>query len=191
MVEPEIVQRYVYRDSVLEEEAEITQILPFVKRILDDAPDLEQWPLDKAATRKAKIYRKTFEYLQENREIILRGFVRFRLKEYWNHLSEAVEAGIDEYLEEKQYQEFVELLRYFISNQETNYNVVHVVPAPGNFLLYDEASQPIHLEQLDAVFSLSEQKCREEDYLISALVTLAPKQIVFHLAEDKQALSLW
>lgn len=189
VVEPEFVQRYVSRDSLLEEEAELWQILPYVKRILDDSPDQGEWPIDKAVTRRAKLYRKTFEFLQENREIILRGFARFRLKDYWNHLFEAVDAGIDEYLEEKQYQEFVELLRYFISHQETKYEVVHIVPAAAKFLLYDQEGQPIQLDQLDAVFSLGEQKCREEDYLISALVTLAPKKIVFHLAEEKQALS--
>jgi putative sporulation protein YtxC len=118
------------------------------------------------------------------------GFVRFRLQEHWGDLFELVEAGFDDYLEDKQYQEFVELLRYFISVQETKHDLIHVVPSlDKHFHLYDECGEQILLDHLDAILNMEEQKCREEDYLVSALVTLAPRQIVFHRAEDRQALA--
>jgi putative sporulation protein YtxC len=189
VLEPEILHSFVQDDYDAEAAGELLQILPYVERILHETA-AQQPATDKAMRRKAKIYRKVFEYLLENGTIILHGFVRFRLKEYWQELSEAVEAGIDDYLQEKQYQEFVELLRYFISHQETKYELVHIVPTETKqFLLYDAAGKQIQMEQLDAVFSVSEQKCREEDYLVSALVTIAPKKIIFHLAEEKQALA--
>ncbi|MFY0543670.1 sporulation protein YtxC [Brevibacillus sp. H7] len=188
--EPEIIEEMAATLLEAEEaEEEWPEILPYVLRMCEETGDQEA-SLIHMATRKAKVYRKLFDYLEEERQINLLGFVRFRLHEHWNDLFERVEAGLDEYLEDKQYQEFVDLLRYFISVQETKYPLVHVVPDLGKqFLLYDERGEEIQLDQLDAILSVGEQSCREEDYLVSALVTLAPKQIVLHHAEEKQALA--
>jgi len=143
-----------------------------------------------ATTRKANVYQKAFQYLETERSLHLTGFIRFRLQEHWNELFELVEAGIDDYLEEKQYEEFVELLRYFISAQDIKQEVVHIVPSVDKpFYLYDKKGNRLLLEQLDAVLNLDEQHCRDEDYLVSALVTLAPQSIVLHQAADKPGLT--
>ncbi|GAA4704392.1 putative sporulation protein YtxC [Brevibacillus fulvus] len=187
--EPQLLEQYVEQDWLIETAEEISEILPFVQRILDEPIPGEEKGAAKAILRKAKLYRKVFEYLQENGEMIVEGFIRFRLKDYQHELLEAVELGIDDYLEEKHYQEFVELLKYLIAIQETRYQLVHVVPhSYKQYQLYDQAGTKIQLEQLDAVFHSGEWKRREEDYLISALVTIAPQTIVFHLADQKQAL---
>ncbi len=188
--EPEIIEEMA-ADLLAAEEAENEwpSILPYVQRMCEETGD-EEASLVQMAARKAKVYRKLFDYLDDDRHINLQGFVRFRMQDHWNDLFELVEAGLDEYLEDKQYEEFVELLRYFISVQETNYPLVHVVPhLSKHFLLYDDQGEPVELDHLDAILNVGEQKCREEDYLVSALVTLAPKQIVFHQAEEKQALA--
>lgn len=187
--EPETARLFAEQLMLAEDLTEWQSIYPYVQRLLTDA-ETDDPLLNQAVTRKAKVYRKVFEFIQENPQIHLQGFVRFRLKEYWNELFELVEAGIDDYLEDKQYEEFVDLLRYFISAQETKYDLVHVIPIETkHFLLYDEKGKLIHLDQLDAVLNMGEQKCREEDYLVSALVTIAPKRIVFHMADEKQALA--
>ncbi|WP_400164302.1 sporulation protein YtxC [Brevibacillus sp. TJ4] len=172
-------------------EEEWPEIIPYVNRICQesDLADGLAHELFTATTRKAKVYRKAFDYLEEERSVNLSGFVRFRLQEHWQELYESIETAIDDYLEDKQYHEFVELLRYFISVQDIKQEVVHVVPSVDKpFHLYDKKGNRLWLEQLDAVLSLEEQKYRDEDYLVSALVTLAPKSIVLHMASDKPAL---
>jgi putative sporulation protein YtxC len=188
--EPEIIEEMAADLLAIEDlEHEWPFILPYVMRMCQESGE-EEMPLVQMAARKAKVYRKVFDYLDHDRHINLQGFVRFRLHEHWNDLFELVEAGLDEYLEDKQYEEFVELLRYFISVQETQYSLVHVVPNPEkHFLLFDEHGEMIELDHLDSILNVGEQKCREEDYLVSVLVTLAPQQIVFHQAEEKQALA--
>lgn len=187
--EPEVLEEIAA--DLLEAEAleeEWPFILPYVQRICQDQEE-GGTDLLQATARKAAVYRKVFAFLEEERELNVLGFVRFRLQEHWNELFEMVETGLDDYLEDKQYQEFVDLLRYFIAAQETKQEVVHVVPSVDKpFLLYDKHGQRLRLEQLDAVFSIGEQNSREEDYLVSALVTLAPERVVLHLVQDRPAL---
>jgi putative sporulation protein YtxC len=188
--EPEVIEE-IAADLMLIEDAEEEwlDILPYVRSACQE-PSLEQDALFHASPRKSRVYRHVFDYLEEERHLNVLGFVRFRLQDHWGDLFELVEAGFDDYLEDKQYQEFVELLRYFISVQETKHDLIHVVPdLDKQFHLYDGRGERIRLDHLDAVLNMGEQKCREEDYLVSALVTLAPRQIVFHRAEDRQALA--
>jgi putative sporulation protein YtxC len=188
--EPEVLEEIAA--DLLEVEAleeEWPFILPYVQRICQEQEECDT-DLLQATARKAAVYRKVFAFLEEERELNVLGFVRFRMQDHWNELFELVETGLDDYLEDKQYQEFVDLLRYFIAAQETKQEVVHVVPSVDKpFLLYDKHGQRLWLEQLDAVLSIGEQKCREEDYLVSALVTLAPERVVLHLAQDRPALT--
>ncbi|MGE7272485.1 sporulation protein YtxC [Brevibacillus panacihumi] len=188
--EPEIIEEMaadLLQVEQLEEEWE--EMLPTILlRCQENDQVNEGWFT--ATTRKAKVYQKAFQYLETERSIHLTGFIRFRLQEHWNELFELVEAGIDDYLEEKQYEEFVELLRYFIAAQDSKQEVVHIVPSVDKpFHLYDKKGDRLWLEQLDAVLNLEEQQCRDEDYLVSALVTLAPQSIVLHQAGDKPGLA--
>ncbi|UFJ39221.1 putative sporulation protein YtxC [Brevibacillus humidisoli] len=188
VMEPDVIQGVLAKEYGPELAQEWEAVLPHIQHVLLDAEAGQT--RDAATARKARIYRKIHAYLQDNHELVLEGFVRFRLKEYWDELAEAVEWGIEEYLREKEYREFVELLRYFISLQEARYRIVHVVPRNGKpYGLFDEKGQVIRLDQLDAMISHSEQEFRDEDYLVSALVTLAPLKIVLHRSEEKPALA--
>lgn len=191
--EPQVVEELAAQWLEAEQlEEEWSAILPYVQRMCQDGEQADgmNHELFTATTRKAKVYRKAFDYLEQEKSVNLSGFVRFRLQEHWKELFEWIEAAIDEYLEDKQYQEFVELLRYFISVQDSKQEVVHIVPSVDKpFHLYDKKGNRLWLEQLDAVFSMEEQMCRDEDYLVSALVTLAPASIVLHMASDKPELA--
>lgn len=188
--EPEIIEEMaedLLQSEQLEEEW--AEILPYIQRMCQEHEPAGT-ELFTATTRKANVYRKAFTYLEYERTVNVLGFVRFRLQDHWNELFELVEAGIDEYLEDKQYQEFVELLRYFIAVQETKQEVVHVVPSVDKpFHLYDKKGDRLWLDQLDSVLSMEEQNCRDEDYLVSALVTLAPESIVLHMATERPGLT--
>ncbi|EMT52986.1 MULTISPECIES: putative sporulation protein YtxC [Brevibacillus] len=187
--EPEVMEE-IAGDLIESEqlEEEWPYVIPFVQRLFAEGE--EEADLLQATTRKARIYRKVRDYLEDERELNVLGFVRFRLQEHWNELFELIETGLDDYLEDRQYQEFVDLLRFFIADQEAKQEVVHVVPSVDKpFHLYDKHGDRIWLDHLDAVMFTDEQKCREEDYLVSALVAIAPERIVFHMAQDRPALT--
>jgi len=128
------------------------------------------------------ILHKLSEYLSVNNNLVIDGFIRFRLKEYVSQLYEVADRAVDDFLIEREYKEFIELLRYFVEIQEPRADLVNVVlRTDGIFQLYDEANQAINSDYLrDFMIDLVENEINYEDLLISALITIAPKKIKFH-----------
>ncbi|MEW5954470.1 MAG: putative sporulation protein YtxC [Bacillota bacterium] len=135
--------------------------------------------------RKSHIIRKLNEFLCCNNKIMIEGFIKFRLKDYIGDLQGVVDRAVDDFLLEREYQEFIQLLKYFVDIQEPRIDVVNVILKPGGtFKLFDEKNQPISSEFLEGfVVELIDSEINYEDLLISALITMAPKKIIFHFEQ--------
>lgn len=131
--------------------------------------------------RKTKVLARLQEYLERHNNVIVDGFVAFRLKDYLEELEDAVDRAVDDYILEREYEEFVRLLRHFVEAQEPRVDTVHVVPRDrGAFGLLDEAGASVR-EALPPELAPTETGDVEyEDVLISALITMAPRRIVLH-----------
>lgn len=132
--------------------------------------------------RRNIIIKSLLDYFRTSNRIILEGFVNFRLKDYVRDLEEVVEKAVDNFLMEREYKEFICLLKYFVDIQEPKFKVIHVNPTDdGKYMLFDERRKEISgsciQELLDEV---SEGQISYDDLLVSSLITLAPKQIVIH-----------
>lgn len=134
--------------------------------------------------RKNIIVKKLIEYLDSSSEIILDGFVNFRLKEYVKHLEEIVDKAVDDFLMEREYKEFIRLLKYFVDIQEPKFSTVHVlVGYDGKYVLLDENRKEITNECIqEFINEISEGEINYDDLLVSSLITLAPENIVIHVA---------
>lgn len=131
---------------------------------------------------KNNILKKIDEYLQESSEIILDGFITFRLKDLNEELTELVEKIIEEYVIEKEYSEFIKLLKYFVDIQESKYEVVNIIiNSEGDYVIEDGNSNNI-TEDFFADFNIDNIKgeVNKHDILVSALITCAPNKIVVH-----------
>jgi len=128
------------------------------------------------------ILRRLTEYLNFNSNLVIDGFIRFRLKEYVNDLYEVADQAVDDFLSEREYKEFIQLLRYFVEIQDPRAELVNVVIRPsGVFQLYDEVGRVINSDYLkDFMVEFAENEINYEDLLISALITISPKKIMVH-----------
>lgn len=135
--------------------------------------------------RKNTVLQLIFDYLETERLLILEGFIRFRLRTYLEELNDAVEQAVDEYLTEKEYNDFIRLLKYFVDIQEPKIERVNVLIQPsGFFQLYDSCDNIIKSDYLENfIADLAENELSYEDLLISTLITLAPNQIILHLPD--------
>lgn len=129
-----------------------------------------------------RIQKEVESFLDENDSIFLEGFLRFRLKDYFFELKENLEETIEEFLADKEYQEFIKLLQYFVEIQEPKVIEVHVIfYSKDNFRLLDEEEKPLDQEYLlKALGDLREEGLKYEDLLLSALITLSPQRIILH-----------
>jgi putative sporulation protein YtxC len=127
------------------------------------------------------VYKRAMELLQTTDEVSLEGFIRFRLKEINRLYEMCVAEGYDRMAIEKEYQEFLKLLRNFVQMQTPMLEEVHVLRHGKGYLLLDVQLCPLshdYLSQLSGdagVLGMS-----EEDRLISLLITLAPERVIVH-----------
>ncbi|WP_066640358.1 putative sporulation protein YtxC [Desulfolucanica intricata] len=180
-------ERYFIKKNILEEyyyfdEEERNTIykyaLKFTHNNCDDTNGDNFYKLRK----KTRIVNKLLDYLNQNDRINIDGFVKFRLKDYIRELNEAVEKAVDEFLVEREYKEFIQLLKYFVEIQEPRLELVHIIVQPrGVFKLLDDQHKVINSEYLDGfIVDLIDSEINYEDLLISALISIAPKKIIFH-----------
>ncbi|MFA5536721.1 MAG: putative sporulation protein YtxC [Bacillota bacterium] len=162
------------------------------------SPEEQQGILEKATNylkanpnqkRKKTILQLVLDYLETDKLLIFDGFVRFRLKNYIEELGGIAEWAIDEYLMEKEYNDFIGLLKYFVDIQEPKVEVVHVlIEKDKTFRLYDDLGNLINNDYLENfIIEIGDNELNYEDLLISTLITIAPKKIVVHSAENKSA----
>ncbi|MBA1334323.1 MAG: hypothetical protein HPY66_2172 [Firmicutes bacterium] len=144
-------------------------------------------------SRKARILQRVLDYLDFNTNIIIDGFIRFRMKEYVTELEEAVDKAVEEYLMEREYNEFIKLLRYFVEIQEPKVSTVNILKnKDGSYTLIDEEGRTISNELLDDLAGeVLENNINYDDLLVSSLITIAPTKIVFHsnqISENSEVL---
>ncbi|NLM26629.1 MAG: putative sporulation protein YtxC [Clostridiaceae bacterium] len=132
--------------------------------------------------RRNIVTRRLADFLNQSNHIILEGFVTFRMQEYVKELEDIVDWAVRQYLVEKEYQEFIKLLTYFVQMQKPKFRCVHVIAEnDSSFSIYDENMERIS-EQWFSEWNDEKHNgtIKEEDMLISFLISAAPRQIIVH-----------
>ncbi len=138
-------------------------------------------PLAYKVRQKERAMPVLLDFLQTEQKVHIDGFIAFRLPHYRQELGEAIDAAVDDFFLEREYSEFIRLLRYFVSIQDTKAAEVHVVmAASGIFQLYDGSRETIEFECPDDEDDPGGDGINYEDLLISALISLAPQKITLH-----------
>lgn len=179
--ETRIIKKIVRNNFFYYNEEEKRIILQKAREILNPAgQDLYHQGL-----RKERVTLKILRYLEQHQELILEGFINFRLKDYQDELEEVVNSAVDEFLLEKEYMEFIRLLRYFVDIQEPRVEQVKILfKNSGKFGLYDHENNPVRHECLDGLMmDMTDSEINYDDLLISALITLAPRRLELHLED--------
>lgn len=125
-----------------------------------------------------------FEFISENKTIVLDGFLNFRIKPYLNILDEIVNEAVNQFVVEKEYLEFISLLRLYINSQASNSNIVHIIYSNSESILLDENKEIITVSgnSFKAKY-LSDITFSSNDYTLNSLLTLLPKKIYVHLID--------
>ena len=126
-----------------------------------------------------------FDYLLNNKVLFLTGFIKFRLTDYYNVLEELVDEAVNFYIVEKEYLEFVSLLKLYISSQGSNIDVIHLIYSDENSILLDSNKNIIPFsEDLLKTKYLSDISFSKNDYILNTLLNLLPKKIYIHIIHN-------
>lgn len=138
--------------------------------------------------RREQILSKLLEYLDNHHELVVEGFINFRLKDYKEQLIQVVDKAVDDLMMELEYKEFIRVLRYFVEVQEPKVEEVHVVMSnSGTFKILDSVGKTINNQYLENFATQSADEINYEDLLITALITIAPYNVMLHCANPAKA----
>ena len=126
------------------------------------------------------------EYVKENKAMILDGFVYFRLKAYLEYLDEIVDNGVNQFIIEKEYREFISLLRVYVESKVPEYNLLHLIYINGESILLDEKRNIVSIsENIYNTKYLSDISFSSNDFALNTLLCLLPRRIEIHLIDDE------
>ena len=135
--------------------------------------------------RKALIREQAEEYLRENNYIIINGFVNFRLEDYKNELKNLCHDAAEELYAMREYDEFLNMLSFFISVQSPKEALVHIVKKDGILRIQNKRHKDITDRYCEeAIFE--DEGFSTEDIVLSALITISPRKIIIHDRKENE-----
>ena len=158
------------------------------RKIFDIVNDyLYNGELTESYIRKDSIIISCIEYFSNNKSAILDGFVNFRLYDYIKILDYIVDMAVNKFVIDREYTEFIYLLKCYINSKEYGAGSVHLIYQNQESILLDDYKKTIDLD--DSILNskyLSDITFSSNDYTLNTLLTLLPKKIFIHLIDGIQ-----
>lgn len=165
-----IMSNYFYFDSI-----EISNIVDLCSENLCD----DEFSL---SNRQLSLFNAFYDYITTHHSIVLTGFINFRLYEYRNLLNNLVDFSVNEFIIEREYLEFISLVRLYVNSQPSNYGIVHIICFDFDTILLNENLETIEINKnaLNAKY-LSDVTFSDNDYILNTLLNLLPSKIFLHV----------
>lgn len=137
--------------------------------------------------KKEKLYKEVEKYVrEEGREIVLDGLINFRIKEYIKVLDNIIDMAVNQYIIEKEYTEFINLLRIYVNTTTPNVDVLHLIYTNGESILLDENKNSISLsENIYNAKYLSDITFSSNDFALNTLLSILPKKLEIHIIDEE------
>ena len=166
-------------DSILNN-VPLNKILPFQQLKSETAND-EKISI---SSRKDLLINNILSYLKSSKSMILNGFLRFRIYDYINFLNDLVDSAVNEFVINKEYSEFIELLKLYIDSKPPRSELIHLIYINEESILLDKNRNIISLSHnnLDIPY-LSDISFSSNDYALNSLLSLLPKKLIIHTSD--------
>ena len=132
--------------------------------------------------KNENLFNQVLSYIKENKKIVLEGIANFRVSDYIKELDNIVDMAVNQYIIEKEYNEFITLLKAYVNTAKIGPNLVHLIYTNGESILLDEEKNIIPLsENITNAKYLSDISFSSNDYALNTLLSLLPRNIEIHL----------
>ncbi len=136
--------------------------------------------------RKNRMAHRILEHINSSEIIVIEGFINFCMQDYLTEIRFVVDLALEELRNEKEYNEFIKLLRYFVDTQAPKlYEVNLMMDGKSLFYLWD--ADGVAIEESYMSYYLDDILLDEinlDDVLISILITIAPRKIILHNVDE-------
>ena len=168
------LQNYFYFDNI-----EINKVINICEDIMCDSDEFS------FENRYNILFDNFYYYISTNNKLYLSAFLTFRNKKYFQYLLDTVDISVNKFIIEREYLEFISLLKIYINSHSSNINLVRLDYNDSKPTLFDENNNIIDVEDdsFDMKY-LSDISFSSNDYVLNALLTLVPKKIIVNLSNS-------
>ena len=173
----DILKTLLHREYFYFTDLEIKRILKILKE--NSIEDVKLY-----TTKENILYNIFYNFLKNKNKLFLKGFITFRLKSYKEELERSIDSAVNQYLIEKEYNEFVSLLKLYINSEDCKCNEVHLVYRNSESILLDQNKHLIKpANSLNNKKYLSDISFSSSDIVLNTLLNLIPNKIFIHLID--------
>ncbi|MCI8620814.1 MAG: hypothetical protein HFJ50_03205 [Clostridia bacterium] len=131
------------------------------------------------------VFSAVIEYIHDNNSIVLEGFANFRLSTFMKNLDYIVDLSVNKYITDKEYMEFVNMLKLYVSLTPAIEPIVHLVFLGNESVLLDRDKNiiPLQDDNLNAKY-LSDISFSSNDYALNTLLNILPKKLIIHVVSS-------
>lgn len=157
------------------------------KQILDKINDINLEDIEHFTIKENILFNAFYNFLKDNDKLYLKGFLTFRIKDYFDELKRITDDAVNRYLIEREYSEFVSLLKLYINSEESKIDLVHLIYHDEDSVLLDQNKNIIKtdINLLNAKF-LSDITFSSSDIVLNTLLNIIPKKIYIHLENNNE-----
>ena len=142
---------------------------------------------DICCKEKTAIKKEIEDALLENNLFNIDGYLRFKSQKINGLIDKSIELVIDDMEMESEYNEFIDMLQFYVDEQIPMIDMVNVIIEKNDFKLFDSYNNKIENESINEVIDdIYFDDINKSDVLVSSLIVLAPKKIILHIENDKE-----
>jgi len=178
--EEKLMKKFINYNYFYFDEYEKEKILQNCKEMIDCQEYVQ------IVKEEKTIQKELMNYIIENKNIVLDGFVHFRLKKYLQCLDQLVDSAVNQFVIEKEYTEFINLLRMYVESRLPEYSLLHLIYINGESILLDNEKNIVSVS--DNIYNakyLSDISFSSNDFALNTLLTLLPEKIEIHLIDKE------
>lgn len=132
--------------------------------------------------RKKSLLTSISKYITSSKSIVLDGFIRFRIKDYISIIEESIDSAVNQYVIDKEYTDFINIIKLYISSKPSLYNKVYLIYNNGESTLLNENKEIINCQKMNLDYSfLSDISFSSNDYTLNSLLYLLPSELIINL----------
>lgn len=132
------------------------------------------------------LFKKLREYIENERKIVLEGVVNFRIKKYIQFLDSIVDMSVNQYIIEKEYTEFISLLKTYINSTDSGIDILHLIYSNGESILLDKDKNIVSISDniMNAKY-LSDISFSSNDFALNTLLSILPERLDIHVIDTE------
>lgn len=121
------------------------------------------------------------QYISTHKSFYLNGFINFRIKPYINFINTSINSCVNNYVVEKEYIEYIKLLKTYVSSKPSQVDVLHLIYIEDDTILLDNNLEILSITNNFSSSIISDISFSTNDYILNMLISLLPEKLYIHL----------